>query len=84
MFKLGMGTNTENGIRIFGITIRIFVLGTCASVGSGDHFSVRAPDTSGYWYSTRSISSAVSSVWGFYKLFRIRLLIVVKLFLDLM
>ena len=44
---LGMGTNTENGIRIFGITIRIY-LSIHFSVGSGDPFSVwhrTYPDT---------------------------------------
>ena len=38
--KVGMGTNTENGIRIFGITIRIFVLRDRAGVGSGDQIGL--------------------------------------------
>ena len=39
--------NTENGIGIFGKTIRILVFGNRASVGSRDHFSMLAPDISG-------------------------------------
>ena len=75
-----MGTNTKNGIRIFGITIWIYSINR--SVGSGDRFSVRALDISGYWYSTRSSGGADSSIWGFYELFRFMLLIYGKMFLD--
>ena len=77
--------NTENGFRIFGITIkyiRILVLGDHASVGSRDHFSVWAPVISRHWYITRSILGGEILVGGFYKLFRSRLLVYVKLFLD--
>ena len=62
--KLGMGTNTENGILNIEYSVQlfeyipIFVLGenwNIASISSGDCFSVCAPHISGYWYSTRSI-----------------------------
>ena len=71
----------EYSVELFEYTW-IFVLEDCAAVASGDHFSVRAPDISGYWYSTWSIWGVESSVRAFYKLFRIRLLVCVKLFLD--
>ena len=44
-----MGTNTENGIQIFGTTIQMFILEDHAYVSSGDRFPVQATDISGYW-----------------------------------
>ena len=71
-----MGTNTENGIRIFGKTIRILVLGDHASVGSGDRFSVRI-----LVHHTINLGCGKFGL-GFYNLFRIRFLVYVTLFLD--
>ena len=48
-----MGTNTENGIRIYGITIRIYRnirFWEIIPVGSGDRFSVRAQDMNNLRY----------------------------------
>ena len=88
MLKVGMGTNTENGIRIFGTSIRIYSniqFGRSCLCWFGRSFlfpgseHIRILVTLKYTINLRCRKFNLEII---YRLFRIRLLVYVKLFLD--
>ena len=61
------------------VYILIFSLGDYVTVGFGGLISFQKLDIFGYLYSTRSVSDAESLVFGFFKLFSIRVLLSLKI-----
>ena len=79
--KVGMGTNTENGIRIFGITIRIYSnirFGRPCLRGFRRSFPCPGTEHTRILVQYTIKLRCGNWVWGFYKLFRIRLLVNVQ------